>query len=142
MVGIVAASIAEVDDSVTVPQLRVLVMVDTRGPLNLAAVAAGLAVNPSNASRACDRLVGAGMIRRADAEHDRRNVSISLTEKGQRFVDSLMEARAELLSEAVADMTPADRRKLAQSLSAFLSSVENSGLGELLVTHTIPAWLR
>ena len=35
LVGIAAASIAEVDDMVTVPQLRVLVMVDIRGPLNL-----------------------------------------------------------------------------------------------------------
>ena len=42
LVGIAAASMAAVDDDVTLPQLRVLVMVDTKGPLNLAAVAAGL----------------------------------------------------------------------------------------------------
>ena len=53
LVGIAADSIADVDDVVTVPQFRVLVMLHTRGPLNLAAVAAGLDVNPSNASRMC-----------------------------------------------------------------------------------------
>ena len=36
LVGIAAASIAEVDGTVTVPQLRVLVIIDTRGPQNLA----------------------------------------------------------------------------------------------------------
>ena len=41
------------DNVVTVPQFRGFVMLHTRGPLNLAAVAAGLDVNPSNASRTC-----------------------------------------------------------------------------------------
>jgi DNA-binding MarR family transcriptional regulator len=142
--AIVARTLAGVGETVSVPQFRVLVMLRFEGPLNLKAIAGGLGVNPSNASRACDKLVGAGLVHRADAEHDRRNVSISLTTEGQRFVDSLMEARAELLSEAVANMTPADRRKLAQSLSAFLSSIETTGLGQLLVAHTaaIPPWLR
>ena len=39
LVGVAAASITDVDDVVTVPQLRVLVMLHTRGPMNLAAVA-------------------------------------------------------------------------------------------------------
>ena len=77
LVGIAAASIASVDDDVTVPQWRVLVMVDTRGPLNLAAVAAGLDVNPSNASRICDRLIKAGWLDRQESPTDRRNITLS-----------------------------------------------------------------
>ena len=56
LVGITAASIMTVDDVVTVPQLRVMMMIATRGAMNLAAVADGLQVNPSNASRLVDRL--------------------------------------------------------------------------------------
>jgi DNA-binding MarR family transcriptional regulator len=83
LVGIAAESIAAVDDNVTVPQWRVLAVVDTTGPLNLAAVAAGLDVNPSNASRICDRLIRAGLLDRRESKYDRRNITLSLTAAGR-----------------------------------------------------------
>jgi hypothetical protein len=43
----------------TLPQLRVLVVIASRGPQNLAGVAQGLGVHSSNATRACDKLVEA-----------------------------------------------------------------------------------
>ena len=72
-VGIAAASIAGVDDLVTVPQLRVLMMVRIRGPLTLRAVAAALEGNPSNASRTCDRPIKAGLLDRRESPTNRRN---------------------------------------------------------------------
>jgi hypothetical protein len=39
LVGLIAESIARVDDVVTVPQLRVLVLTSSHGALNLGAVA-------------------------------------------------------------------------------------------------------
>ena len=55
-----------------------------------------------------------------------------------------MKTRAALLDQAVADMPPDDQRRLAQALSAFLGSVESSGLGDQLLAHhaAIPAWLK
>ena len=50
LVAVVAQSVAEVEDTVTVPQLRVLVMLHGHGRLNLGAVAAGLGVHASTAS--------------------------------------------------------------------------------------------
>ena len=55
-------SLESVDASVSVPQMRVLVLLWTGEPLNLSAVAEGLGVNASNASRTCDRLVAAGLV--------------------------------------------------------------------------------
>lgn len=144
MTALVARTLAGVEETVSVPQFRVLVMLRYEGALNLKSIADGLGVNPSNASRACDKLVGAGLVHRGDAAHDRRNVSISLTPDGRDLVDSLMLARAELLAQAVADMRPADRRLLVPSLTAFLASVESSGLGRMLMANNaaIPPWLR
>ena len=144
MTAVVARTLASVEETVSIPQFRVLVMLRYEGPLNLRAIASGLGINPSNASRACEKLVAAGLVSREDAPHDRRNVSITATPEGRRLVDSLMDARAELLERAVADMPPADRQQLVQALSAFLDSVESSGLGEHLIAHNaaIPAWLR
>ena len=63
LVAVVARSVAEVEAVVTLPQLRILMLVTTRGQINLGTVAEALGVHPSNASRACDRLVyGAGLL--------------------------------------------------------------------------------
>jgi DNA-binding MarR family transcriptional regulator len=121
-VGIAAASIAAVDDDVTVPQLRVLVMVDTKGPLNLAAVAAGLGVNPSNASRTCDRLIRAGLLDRQDSPDDRRNITLSLTDVGRRLVNKMMKHRRTAIIRVLRDMDPDDRQLLTTALDRFATA--------------------
>jgi DNA-binding MarR family transcriptional regulator len=122
LVGIAAESIAAVDDTVTVPQLRVLVMVDTRGPLNLAAVAAGLDVNPSNASRRCDRLIRAGLLDRRESPTDRRNVTLTLTPAGRRLVDKVTKHRRDAIDRVLREMTAAERDRLAVALDAFATA--------------------
>lgn len=122
LVGIAAASISEVDDLVTVPQLRVLVMVDTRGPMNLASVAAGLEVNPSNASRTCDRLIKAGLLDRRDAPEDRRNITLSLTEEGRRLVGRVTKHRRTAIGRVLREMTAEDRDLLATALDNFAAA--------------------
>ncbi len=122
LVGIAAASIAEVNDTVTVPQLRVLVMVDTRGPMNLAAVAAGLEVNPSNASRTCDRLIRAGLLNRRESSTDRRHVTLTLTPAGRRLVDRVTNHRRDAIGQVLAEMPAAERDRLAVALDAFATS--------------------
>jgi len=122
LVGIAAASIAEADGSVTVPQLRVLVMVDTKGPLNLAAVAAGLGVNPSNASRICDRLIRAGLLDRQDAPNDRRHITLSLTDAGRRLVNKVTEHRRTAITRVLRDMDPDDRELLTTALDRFATA--------------------
>jgi len=119
LVGVVAQSVADVEDQVTLPQLRVLVMVATRGPLNLAAVADGLGVHPSNATRTVDRLVAARLVDRREATVDRRNASITLTRSGQQLVDSVFEQRRTAI-QAVLDRMPESKRSaLPRALESF-----------------------
>ncbi|MGO4276974.1 hypothetical protein AB4Z22_45290, partial [Paenibacillus sp. TAF58] len=47
MMRVAARSVSEVEDQVTTPQLRVLMMIAASGPQNLGAVAAELGVHPS-----------------------------------------------------------------------------------------------
>lgn len=54
LVDISVRSVAGVEQQVTLPQLRVLVMIASRGSQNLNSVARALGVHPSNATRACD----------------------------------------------------------------------------------------
>ncbi len=119
LVAVVARSVAEVEDQVSLPQLRVLVMLATRGPLNLVAVAEALGVHPSNATRAVDRLVVAGFVNRADLPADRRNVSLTLTRQGRALVESVFEHRRAAIEQVVSRMAESKRKALPRALEAF-----------------------
>jgi DNA-binding MarR family transcriptional regulator len=122
LVAVSARSVAAVDDIVTLPQLRVLVMVASRGPLNLGAVARGLGVHPSNATRACERLVVAGLLERHDDPADRRNLVLELSIKGQELVDRVMDHRRDAIA-AILDRMPANRRRaLVPALLSFAAA--------------------
>jgi DNA-binding MarR family transcriptional regulator len=111
--------VAAVDDVVTLPQLRVLVMVSSRGLLNLGAVAAGLGVHPSNATRAVDRMVGAGLLSRTDDPTDRRNLVLELTPAGQALVDKVMNERRSAIAKILNRMPASRRRALVPVLRSF-----------------------
>jgi len=114
-----AQSVAAVEDEVTLPQLRLLVMVASRGTLNLGAVAAGLGVHPSNATRAVDRLVVAGLLDRSDDPTDRRHLLLEITDAGRALVWQVMSHRRTAVA-AILDRMPASRRRsLVPALAAF-----------------------
>ncbi|MCZ4618313.1 MarR family winged helix-turn-helix transcriptional regulator [Rhodococcus qingshengii] len=139
LVGIAAASVAEAEELVTVPHLRILVLVDTRGPVNLAAVAAALAVHPSNASRAVDRLIKAGLLDRRDALDDRRHLTLTLTPAGQELVDRVSAHRREAISAVLARMTSDDRNALAYTMRRFAAAAGEPIDGDILTLLWPPA---
>ena len=120
--AVIAAAVRaleSVDSTVTVPQMRVLVLLWTGEPLNLSAVAEGLGVNASNASRTCDRLVTHGLVDREVDPVDRRHVALTLTARGRGFVEELMARREHELGAIVARMSPRDRQGLMEALQPF-----------------------
>lgn len=127
LVAVAARSFAAVEDTVTLPQLRVLTMVDVRGPMGPGAVAASLGVHPSNATRACQRLVLAGLLTRREASHDRRNAEYALTPRGRRLVESVMAHRREAIARVLGRLS-ADRRELLAA--AFAEFAEAAGEDE------------
>jgi DNA-binding MarR family transcriptional regulator len=135
LVGIAAASIADVEDVVTVPQLRVLVMLFTRGPLNLAAVASALDVNPSNASRTCDRLMKAGFLDRRESPDDRRYVTLTLTDAGRQLVDRVTKHRRLAIERVLRNMSAPERERLAEAFSTFATAAGEPLEDHLLMLH-------
>ena len=77
LVAISARSIARVDDTITIPQFRTLVILSTRGPINVRTLAGILHVQRSTTGRMVERLVTAGLI-------DRRPHPASRREAGRR----------------------------------------------------------
>ena len=119
LVGITAASIADVDDRVTVPQLRVMMMIATRGAMNLVAVAAGLEVSAPNASRICDRLLKAGMLDRTEDPHDRRHVTLTLTSAGEALVEQVVRHRRTAVRRILRSMSSRERDDVETVMNAF-----------------------
>jgi DNA-binding MarR family transcriptional regulator len=118
----VAHSLAGVEEQVSVPGLRVLVLVHAAGTMNISAVADALGVNASSASRTCDRLVGAGLLDRRDAVQDRRHVALTLTRRGTAFVNDVMDERRRILVSVVETMQPDARAALLTGLSGFVEA--------------------
>ncbi|MFZ2174110.1 MAG: MarR family transcriptional regulator, partial [Rhodococcus sp. (in: high G+C Gram-positive bacteria)] len=111
----------------------------TRGPLNLGAVAEALRVNPSNASRAVDRLIKAGLLDRRDAPEDRRNLNLTLTDAGQELVNRVSTHRREAISGVLERMTPEDRDSLASALRRFAAAAGEPIDGDVLTLLWPPA---
>jgi DNA-binding MarR family transcriptional regulator len=122
LVGITAASIAEVDDMVTVPQLRVLMMMSTHGAMNLAAVAAGFQVSAPNASWIVERLLVAGLVDRRDDPSDRRHVSLTLTGDGKELIDRVIRHRRTAIRRILRTLTPRERDQVAAAMDLLATS--------------------
>ena len=132
LIGIAAQSVAEVEDQVTLPQLRVLVLIESRGTLNLNRLAEAMGVHPSNATRACDRLVATGLLLRRESTTDRRNLVLELTDRGKDLVDSVIAHRRSAVEDVLSRVPERHRRRLKTSMSAFAN-----GAGE---SFTEDAW--
>ena len=119
LVGIAAQSVTEVEDRVTLPQLRILVLVASRGSMNLNALADAMGIHPSNASRSCDRLVAAGLLQRSESPHDRRNLVLDLTENGQELIALLVQHRRSAIAAVLQRVPESRRRAVVNAMRTF-----------------------
>jgi DNA-binding MarR family transcriptional regulator len=118
-VAISARSLAAIDEQVTLPQFRMLVVLATHGEMKLAALARHLGVNPSTAMRMVDRLVAAGLLDRQINPADRRENVLRLTAPGHRIVDDVTARRRTEVAAIVTRMPVDQRAGLVVALRAF-----------------------
>lgn len=119
LVAVSARSLAAIEERVTLPQFRMLVVLANHGGMKLATLAGHLAVNPSTAMRMADRLATAGLIDRHANPATRREIVLRLTESGRRIVDEVTARRREEIATIVARMPSAERTGLVTALRAF-----------------------
>jgi DNA-binding MarR family transcriptional regulator len=119
LVGVSARSLAEVEETVTVTQFRTLVVLDSRGEINLNTLAEELAVNSSTALRMIDRLLVAGLVTRRENPTSRREVLLGLTAEGTRIVEIVTTSRRAEIARIVTAMPTQRRTELIAALHAF-----------------------
>ncbi|OBA81302.1 MarR family transcriptional regulator [Mycobacterium sp. 1164966.3] len=122
LVAISARSISQVDESITIPQFRTLVILSNQGPINLATLAGLLGVKPSATGRMVDRLVSAGLIDRMPHPTSRRELLAALTPHGRKIVRQVTAHRRAEIARIVEQMPVQDRHGLVRALNAFTTA--------------------
>jgi DNA-binding MarR family transcriptional regulator len=122
LVAISARSIADVDESITIPQFRTLVILSSRGSMNLATLAGLLGVQPSTTGRMVERLVTAGLIDRQPHPNSRRELVVKLSGRGHQLVRRVTARRRDEIARVVRNMPARERRGLVRALTAFTTS--------------------
>lgn len=119
LVGVSAASLAEIEDTVTVTQFRTLVVLHSRNSINLNSLADELGVNSSTAMRMVDKLLAARLVTRRDNPANRRELQLGLTDKGAELVERVTDRRRERIARIVTRMPTDSRAELIAALTAF-----------------------
>lgn len=116
LVSVSARSLAEVEERVTLPQFRMLVVLALQGATKLVALADLLQVAPSAAMRMVDRLIAAGLADRQTNPDNRRETLLRLTDEGRKAVDDVTARRRAEIAAIVAQLAPGQRAALIEAL--------------------------
>jgi DNA-binding MarR family transcriptional regulator len=119
LLAVVARSVAAVDEDVTLPQYRALVVLAQRGPRRPVDLAGALAVTPSTSTRMCDRLVAKGLVGRERTSEDRREVLVALSVHGRELVAEVTRRRRAELAGLLAGMSGEQQDAVVRALRTF-----------------------
>lgn len=124
LVAVAARSLDDLRDDVTFPQYRALVVLATRGPRNVSALAVAIGVHQSTASRLAERLLDLGLLERANSPVGGREVLLGLSGEGRQLTDELRRRRHDELARIVERMDGRQRQLVVQGLTAFAQAAQ------------------
>ncbi len=104
------------DVNITMPQMKVLMLVRENGAMRVGVLARHLNVSTPTITGIVDRLVRQGLVQREDDPSDRRVVLNSLTGKGQGVMERLAHRSDAELQRMVGSLSAEEQTAIAQSL--------------------------
>jgi DNA-binding MarR family transcriptional regulator len=119
LVGVAVRSIAAAPVDLTMPQHRALVLIGSGRTAGVTALAEGMGVNQSNASRLVDRLQRLGLVGRRRSTADARAAVITLTPAGREALDAVTDRRRDDIAAIVRAMNAADAAEAVRVMRAF-----------------------
>lgn len=132
LLAIVARTITPALEQVTLPQYRVLVVLVGAGPHRVGALADRLDALPSTFSRALDRLEQGGWVARVPSVESRREVIVTATDRAERLVSAVTEARRGEIAAVLERLSPDDRTGVADAFRRFADAADEPTLEDLL----------
>jgi DNA-binding MarR family transcriptional regulator len=110
------------DPSVTMAQMRVLMLLGVIGEARMSDLAPQLGISLSTLSSLVDRLVDAGFVVRRTDERDRRSVIVSLTHAGTDLLDSFQELGADHLRKILVHLTDSEIETVNQAIDVLVTA--------------------
>ncbi len=95
------------------------------GPKLGSELAHALMVTPPTVSAAIDSLVRKGLVERCEATEDRRAIPLQITPEGTHCFDVTQQNALTVLVQLVEQISPDERRALAQGLNALSGALES-----------------
>lgn len=126
-VAVASNALAGLSPQVTLPQFRTLVLLENRGAMTVAELAAELGVAPSTASRMCDRLVAKKLVRRTLDRKNRRRARLTVQPAGRQLIAAGTERRKEQIADLLASIPLPEQRRLANALGVLVAAAERTG---------------
>jgi DNA-binding MarR family transcriptional regulator len=133
MLGIVARSVAPALEQVSLPHFRVLVLLATSGPVRVGVLAERLDIVVSTFSRSLDRLEQSGWVVRTPSVENRREVTVSITDRGSELVQEVSTRRVLEFRAVLARVPAEDRTVLDHAFTAFADAAGEPELRDMLV---------
>ncbi|MET9803539.1 MarR family transcriptional regulator [Streptomyces sp. NPDC006368] len=107
-------------------QWQALLSVRRSPGINLTCLAEAAGAVVPAASRLCDRLEAAGLLRREQQPPNRREIGLFLTTPGHDAVNALVEQRSRAIHQVLTAVAPGQRAQLLAGLNAFAHAVTDS----------------
>jgi DNA-binding MarR family transcriptional regulator len=112
------------DLSLTISQLKCLVLLELRGSMAIGQVADLLAMSRSSASITIDQLVQQGLVSRTEDKEDRRRTIVCLTPQGYDLAARLHQGDEAFMRQWFERLTPVDMEALRNGLVAVADAIE------------------
>jgi DNA-binding MarR family transcriptional regulator len=122
LVGVAVRSLDATATDITLPQYRALVLLSSRGELNVGSLADALGIHPSSVTRLCDRLIAKGLIVRATSPESRREVTSRLSPAGRALVRTVAARRRQEIRRIVVRLDDNAQTRLIDALSSFVDA--------------------
>lgn len=119
LVAIAARSLADVQEDVTLPQYRAIVVLCARGPISMGELAEALDCSASTATRLCDRLVAKELVERSPREENRREVEVRVAKAGTALLQAVTRRRRAEIQRIVKAIPVLQQAALVEALGAF-----------------------
>ena len=127
LVGLALRSVQDLE--VSLPQYRLLLLLDDLGTASSTQCADALGVAGSSVTRLADRLDASGHLMRGDDPDNRSIVTLELTDAGRRLVREVTSRRRRELGRALDRLEPGKRAACAAVLAQLHNHLADSGDG-------------
>jgi len=139
LVGLTMRSLEVLEGAVTVPQFRLLLVLDELGQVPSSRLAGRLGMLASSVTRLADRLEAAGLLVRGHDPRNRSIVTVEVTPAGRDLVARVVARRHVLLADVLDRMTAAERADAARAARRFAElAADSADAGEALAVGPLP----